>query len=204
MKEQHQYQFRLIFSCKENEQSYVLERKETGTAIFKIGSDIKSDLRIQEPNVSRMHAVIEVDSGGNVVLIDLGSQNGTLVNGARINKCNIEDCDTIQIGEKCFELVSIEVDGKSQSESKEKSQIKFEIEQIIKFKVFDGATFDTRKEAEEYLVCCEMQEILSEQKGRMEGYMDFTWKCAEQIVKHKDGIIKLLQTLEVESGQPGA
>ncbi|MBD3366652.1 MAG: SpoIIE family protein phosphatase [Candidatus Eisenbacteria bacterium] len=52
-----------------------------GDQVVGRGSDV--DLRIDHPNVSRRHASVTVD--GNVVTVtDLGSRNGTRVNGERI------------------------------------------------------------------------------------------------------------------------
>lgn len=48
-----------------------------------IGRELKNDLILDDPRVSRMHAVI-VKSDGGVTLRDLGSGNGTFVNGHRI------------------------------------------------------------------------------------------------------------------------
>ena len=45
-----------------------------------------------------MHAVIEVGSPDDITLIDLGNEPGTLVNGARVNKCKIHVGDKIEIG----------------------------------------------------------------------------------------------------------
>ncbi|HMV85015.1 MAG TPA: adenylate/guanylate cyclase domain-containing protein [Blastocatellia bacterium] len=48
-----------------------------------IGRELKNDLILDDPRVSRMHAVI-VKSEGGATLRDLGSGNGTFVNGHRI------------------------------------------------------------------------------------------------------------------------
>jgi hypothetical protein len=66
--------------------------------IVKVGKDPKSHLRVDDELASRMHAVIEVASPDDITLIDLGNEPGTIVNGARINKCKIHPGDTIQIG----------------------------------------------------------------------------------------------------------
>ena len=66
--------------------------------IVKVGKDPKSHLRVDDELASRMHAVIEVASPDDITLIDLGNEPGTMVNGARINKCKIHPGDTIQIG----------------------------------------------------------------------------------------------------------
>ena len=45
-----------------------------------------------------MHAVIEVAGPDDITLIDLGNDPGTLVNGARVNKCKLHVGDKIEIG----------------------------------------------------------------------------------------------------------
>jgi hypothetical protein len=58
-----------------------------------------SDCRITlaDPNVSRRHAEVRVEDGRPVV-VDLGSTNGTKVNGAGITTHPLEDGDTITVG----------------------------------------------------------------------------------------------------------
>ena len=80
-------------------QNGALVRRETVTQdIVKVGNDAKSHLRIDDELASRMHAVIEVASPEDITLIDLGNEPGTLVNGARVNKCKINAGDQLQIG----------------------------------------------------------------------------------------------------------
>ncbi|MEJ2219093.1 MAG: FHA domain-containing protein, partial [Gemmatimonadota bacterium] len=45
-----------------------------------------------------MHAVIEVGGPDDITLIDLGNEPGTMVNGARVNKCKLRVNDEIQVG----------------------------------------------------------------------------------------------------------
>src|SRR5438093_13237369 len=76
-----------------------LERRESvAQDIVKVGKDPKSHLRVDDELASRMHAVIEVASPEDITLIDLGNEPGTMVNGARVNKCKINPGDQLQIG----------------------------------------------------------------------------------------------------------
>src|SRR5688500_3258782 len=80
-------------------QSDQLSRRETVTQdIVKVGKDPKSHLRVDDELASRMHAVIEVASPEDITLIDLGNEPGTMVNGARVNKCKVTPGDQLQIG----------------------------------------------------------------------------------------------------------
>jgi two-component system cell cycle response regulator len=63
-----------------------------------LGRGERADIRVLDDGVSREHAAIERD-GGKVVLVDLGSTNGTFYNGARIEKRqDLSDGDKISIG----------------------------------------------------------------------------------------------------------
>src|ERR1041385_1108059 len=76
-----------------------LERRDTiAQDIVKVGKDPKSHLRVDDEAASRMHAVVEVGGPEDITLIDLGNEPGTLVNGARVNKCKIHVGDKIEIG----------------------------------------------------------------------------------------------------------
>src|SRR6188474_1319672 len=86
----------LTFALYQNE---TLVRRETVTQdIVKVGKDNKSHLRVDDDLASRMHAVIEVAGPDDITLIDLGNEPGTMVNGARVNKCKLHVGDLIQVG----------------------------------------------------------------------------------------------------------
>ncbi len=63
---------------------------------FVIGRVKAAGLRIQDPNVSRQHAVIEERAGVHY-LVDLGSVNGTYVNGERIARWALREGDVARI-----------------------------------------------------------------------------------------------------------
>lgn len=66
--------------------------------VIKIGTLDSSHLRVEDEDVSRMHAVVEVFGPDEVHVIDLGSTVGTLVNGRKINKANLRTGDEIVLG----------------------------------------------------------------------------------------------------------
>jgi hypothetical protein len=76
----------------------LVRRQTVMGPIVKIGRQERSHLRIDDPHVSRMHAVLEVVDDGEVTLIDLGSDEGTFVNDTRINKCTIRPGDRVRMG----------------------------------------------------------------------------------------------------------
>jgi diguanylate cyclase (GGDEF)-like protein len=62
-----------------------------------VGRGEQSDIFIDDEDVSRSHAKVEVTADA-ILLKDLGSTNGTLVNGRKITERRLEDGDRIQIG----------------------------------------------------------------------------------------------------------
>ena len=67
--------------------------------IIKVGKLPSSHLRIEDDNVSRMHAVIEVTSPDEIFIIDLGSAAGTIVNGKKVNKTQLQNGDEVLLGD---------------------------------------------------------------------------------------------------------
>ena len=62
-----------------------------------IGRGDQANLRLPDVGISRRHARIDFD-GSQVVLTDLGSTNGTSVNGQRISAVALNSGDMIQLG----------------------------------------------------------------------------------------------------------
>ncbi len=56
-----------------------------------------SNVVIDDPKVSRQHAQVYVDQD-RVILVDLGSTNGTYVNGVRVSRTELHNQDEITIG----------------------------------------------------------------------------------------------------------
>lgn len=70
----------------------------TGNEIY-IGRDVNNDIVISDQEVSRKHARISMQAGG-YVLEDLGSTNGTYVNGQRLMGPHVmRPGETIMLGE---------------------------------------------------------------------------------------------------------
>jgi diguanylate cyclase (GGDEF)-like protein len=64
-----------------------------------IGRTAECDIMLSDSGISRQHAVIRVRPDGTLMLRDLGSRNGTRLNGKRVSESVIEDGDTIRLGE---------------------------------------------------------------------------------------------------------
>ena len=72
--------------------TYVLPPGDTA-----VGRDASSDIYLGDVTVSRHHAVFHVDDSG-LVVEDVGSTNGTYVNGARVESAGLSPGDEIFIG----------------------------------------------------------------------------------------------------------
>ena len=66
-------------------------------SFIKIGRDNTNDIIINEPRVSRNHATVTILENGGYEVKDLGSSNGTFVNGQKIVKQVIYPGDQLQI-----------------------------------------------------------------------------------------------------------
>ena len=62
-----------------------------------LGRSRECDVRIADANVSRRHAEL-VQEGATYWLVDLGSTNGTELNGARVDRAKLSDGDRITLG----------------------------------------------------------------------------------------------------------
>jgi adenylate cyclase len=68
-----------------------------------LGRALSSDLPVLDPTVSRRHAELLVEGPG-ILLKDLGSSNGTFVNGGRVENATVGPGDRIVFGKILFEL----------------------------------------------------------------------------------------------------
>lgn len=74
-----------------------------------VGRDRYSDIRLDYKFVSKNHFIIEED-GGEYYLSDLGSKNGTYVNGTKIDdEVILEDGDIIELNDIKFVFVNREL-----------------------------------------------------------------------------------------------
>ncbi|MCB0327886.1 MAG: GGDEF domain-containing protein, partial [Bdellovibrionales bacterium] len=70
---------------------------EVEKSSLSVGRNSDCDIFVDDDDVSRTHALINIKSEG-VYISDLGSTNGTLVNGEKITTHLLQDGDRIQIG----------------------------------------------------------------------------------------------------------
>jgi hypothetical protein len=70
---------------------------ELQTPVTLLGRGTDCDLRLVDPGVSRHHAELRVEND-QVVLVDLGSTNGTFVNGQPVRRVALTDGTRISLG----------------------------------------------------------------------------------------------------------
>jgi len=73
---------------------------------FVVGRAVTSDLPIYDPTVSRQHAELLLTDHG-VRIKDLGSSNGTFVNGTQISETVADNGDIVTFGRVAFKVVEI-------------------------------------------------------------------------------------------------
>ncbi len=68
---------------------------------LEIGRALECDISILEPGLSRKHAELDLD-GNDLIIRDLGSVNGTWVNGEKVDEVNLKDGDRLQFDKVKF------------------------------------------------------------------------------------------------------
>jgi hypothetical protein len=85
---------------------YLQHDLELNEGTFAVGRNASCQLSLDDPLVSRRHAIFEV-AGANVTIDDLGSRNGVIVNGHRIDgKVALNVGDRILIGSQELTLLA--------------------------------------------------------------------------------------------------
>src|SRR6478672_6299664 len=92
----------------------IAEGKEAGREfVFEqpsvvIGRTSECDVVLYDPGVSRRHARI-FSEGDNYFVEDMGSSNGTKVNGAVVKKTQLKDGDAVTLGPVVFNFSGMEL-----------------------------------------------------------------------------------------------
>ena len=71
---------------------------------MRIGRATDNDLVLPDLNVSRRHAELRKSPGRHYEIVDLGSHNGTFVNGRRVTAHMLTETDIVSIGSSTFRL----------------------------------------------------------------------------------------------------
>src|SRR5688572_14636328 len=73
--------------------------------IIKIGRLASAHLRLEDTKVSRIHAVIDIANGNEVSIIDMGSAEGTRVNGEKVSRVRLKHGDEVGLGDSKLVIV---------------------------------------------------------------------------------------------------
>jgi ABC transport system ATP-binding/permease protein len=77
--------------------------------VMRIGRTPENDLVVSDLGVSRQHAELRKSQSGRYEIIDLGSHNGTFVNGSRVARAELTEDDIISVGHATFRLAGDEL-----------------------------------------------------------------------------------------------
>jgi pSer/pThr/pTyr-binding forkhead associated (FHA) protein len=94
-----------------------------------IGRSSELDMVLVEDMVSRKHAKISV-SDDQIVIQDLGSTNGTFVNGERIKKTRLRENDRILVGTSILKLIEVDTSKGEQKEPLNEADLRSMMEKV--------------------------------------------------------------------------
>ena len=77
--------------------------------VMRIGRTPDNDVVVSDLGVSRKHAELRKSPTGTYQIVDLGSHNGTYVNGSRVDSAELSENDIISIGHATFRLADGEL-----------------------------------------------------------------------------------------------
>ena len=91
---------------------WILQTKDDSPVVFRlsagsvktVGRTARADFILDEALVSRLHCRLTADKSDQLIVEDLGSTNGTLVNGRRVDRQVLKAGDTVTIGRVEFEV----------------------------------------------------------------------------------------------------
>jgi len=83
----------------------VILRLATG-AVKTLGRTARADFILDAPLVSRLHCRLSADASGQLVVEDLDSQNGTFVNGKKVDRATLKSGDRLTVGRVDFTVQS--------------------------------------------------------------------------------------------------
>jgi pSer/pThr/pTyr-binding forkhead associated (FHA) protein len=75
-----------------------------GPGLIVIGRHPACDVRVRSPRVSRRHCCLTARAG-DVLVRDLGSTNGTRINGRRVPSGRLRPGDELALADVCYRLV---------------------------------------------------------------------------------------------------
>ena len=93
------------FRLQSTESTYGYSLPETASVV--VGRSPTSDFPIIDPTISRRHAQI-LRQDDRIIVRDLGSSNGTYVNGVRVESAQLKPGDLVTFGKVGFRLEELD------------------------------------------------------------------------------------------------
>lgn len=91
---------------------WILESREpamvlrvTDNVVKTVGRTARADFIVEAPLVSRLHCRLTAGKDDKLIVEDLGSTNGTLVNGKRIERVELQTGDVLTVGRVEFTVL---------------------------------------------------------------------------------------------------
>lgn len=89
----------------------VIEGSDVGSR-FRVGEGVRigrssGEILINDPKVSSLHAQVEKDGRGQLLLVDLDSSNGLKLNGQKVRRIALLPGVTFQIGRTLFKVLEL-------------------------------------------------------------------------------------------------
>lgn len=106
-----------------------------------IGRAQELEICLVEDMVSRHHAKLEVHAD-KVILTDLGSTNGTFVNGERIKMCELEHDDRVLFGTSILRLEDTQPEGHTSAEAETEAKAATVATQVVQTEAMSGDLTD--------------------------------------------------------------
>lgn len=78
----------------------------TKGAVKTLGRTARADFILDAPLVSRLHCRLSADASGQLVVEDLDSENGTFVNGKKVDRATLKSGDRLTVGRVDFTVQS--------------------------------------------------------------------------------------------------
>lgn len=85
---------------------------------LRIGRNLENEIQVDDDTVSGDHAELAVkpsqyfEGYQDIWVRDLGSTNGTIVNGKRVERCLLKHDDVVEVGTHCFQFVDEQAVGR--------------------------------------------------------------------------------------------
>ncbi|HVO31159.1 MAG TPA: FHA domain-containing protein, partial [bacterium] len=113
----------LVFTVYKDGQE--IAKQEFNQRSILVGRGDSANLRIDDAKASKLHAVIDITTKDDIHILDLGSTNGTKVNGEKIHRQPLKAGDEITVGHTSFKFEFRELVGEEEK-SVERFQATFE------------------------------------------------------------------------------